>query len=92
VGGETRRAGISLCTKRFIFPKRDRYWGGLKSMLAVLAPAPPLPLAVRKNYQAGMMTILSLTVLSNVVAYAGFIVVRSAQDDGSNGRLHGTQT
>jgi hypothetical protein len=39
-------------------------------MLAVLAPAPALPLAVRKNYQAGMMTILNLTFLSNVVAYA----------------------
>jgi len=78
-------------------------------MLAVLAPAPALPLAVRKNYHARMMTILSLTGLSNVVAYACFIVVlseakdliaarhgheilRFAQDDGSNGRLHGTQT
>ena len=34
-----------LCARSGSYvPKRDRRWGGLKSMLAVLAPAPALPL------------------------------------------------
>ena len=59
-----------LCARSGSYFRSVTGTGRLKSMLAVLAPAPALPLAVRKNYQARMMTISSLTVLSNVVAYA----------------------
>jgi hypothetical protein len=62
--------------------KPTRVLGGAV-MLAVLAPAPTLPLAVGKNYHARMMTILSLTGLSNVVAY---VCRHSATEDRHHGQ------